>query len=189
MKIILASASPRRRQLLSENGIEFEVIPSKKQEPVLAGLSPNEYTENLAQFKAQDVFNTFGGVVLGADTIVVHEGRILGKPKDREDAIKTLRSLSGKRHEVITGFCVIYGTNPTKYVVKSVKSGVWFNALSDEIITSYVDSGLPMDKAGRYGVQDGYPLVERVEGSLTNVIGLPVDEVIADIKEIENEGY
>lgn len=187
MQIILASASPRRKQLLSEAGVQFVVHPSLKEECADISLSPKEYAMSLARFKAEDVYSQTGGVVLGADTIVVHDGKVLGKPHSVEDARATLRSLSGNRHEVITGFCVIYGTSCKKTICECVVSGVVFNNLEACVIDDYVASGLPMDKAGSYGVQDGYPLVKEVEGSLTNVIGLPVEQVLKVLKEIEDE--
>ncbi|MBR2969256.1 MAG: septum formation protein Maf [Clostridia bacterium] len=186
MRIILASASPRRSQLLSEAGVDFEVIPSEAEERADKALPPQAYTESLARFKAEDVYAKTGGVVLGADTVVVLDGKVLGKPTSEGDARATLRALSGRRHEVITGFCVIYGTSCKKIITDHVVSGVVFNELSDSVIEEYVASGLPMDKAGSYGVQDGYPLVKEVQGSLTNVIGLPVDQVLKVLKEIEN---
>ena len=187
MKVILASASPRRSQLLTEAGVEFDVIPSDVDEVVDKTLSPRSLAESLARQKAECIYKKTGGVVLGADTIVVLGDEVLGKPRDEADAIATLARLSGMRHEVITGFCVIYGGKRAKIINRSVVTGVVFNNLSASLIESYVASGKPMDKAGSYGVQDGYPLVKEVQGSLTNVIGLPVDEVLSALKEIENE--
>ena len=189
MKIILASASPRRKALLTVAGVEFEIIPSLREETADKALPPAAYATALATFKAEDVASMHGGVVLGADTIVVFDGKVLGKPKDRADAVKTLRMLSGNKHQVITGYCVFYGANCQKNKRGCVVSDVYFNDLSDEFIEEYVNTGSCMDKAGSYGVQDGYDIVKRVEGSLSNVIGLPVNEVLAILKEIENEEY
>lgn len=189
MDIILASASPRRRELLSQAGVQFEVIPSLKDEVANGALSPQEYASDLATFKAKDVAKSHSGVVLGADTIVVYGGEILGKPKNREDAVNTLKKLSGNKHQVITGYCLIYGNNHEKCKVGHVVTDVYFNVLTPEAIEDYVNTGLSMDKAGSYGVQDGYNIVNRVEGSLSNVIGLPVEEVLQALKEIENEEY
>ncbi len=187
MKVILASASPRRRQLLAEHGVVFEVIPSEKEECADKNLPPREYCEKLAEFKAQDVFSSHGGVVLGADTIVVLDGAVLGKPKTKEEARRTLMSLSGREHQVITGYCLIYGSNLTDRIIKSAVTTVRFNALSQNLIDEYVNTGKPMDKAGSYGIQDGFPLVDSVDGSISNVIGLPIEEIIPILKEIENE--
>ena len=189
MKVVLASASPRRRELIKQTGVDFEVYPSGAEEYVAEALQPREYAETMAKLKAEAVAKEKTGVILGADTIVVLDGEILGKPTSSENAAETLRRLSGKKHSVITGYCVIYGTYGEKRKVGSAVSNVFFNELSDELISEYISTGLCMDKAGSYGIQDGFPLVARVEGSLSNVIGLPVEELTAIFKEVENEQY
>ncbi|MBP5308450.1 MAG: septum formation protein Maf [Clostridia bacterium] len=188
MEIILASASPRRRELIGRTGVNFTVVPSSFDECVEERLSPEEYVRVLAEKKAEDVFSKRGGVVLGADTVVILDGEIIGKPSSRDDAIKTLSRLSGRRHEVITGYCVIYG-DAGKKKTGFVTSSVYFNELPHSLIEEYVATGSCMDKAGSYGVQDGFPLVKKVEGSLSNVIGLPVEKLTEVFKEIENEQY
>jgi len=189
MKIILASASPRRREILSQASVEFTVIPSVKDEVADTGLAPGEYARTLAEFKAKDVASLNRGIVLGADTIVVLNGRVLGKPKDEADARRTLLDLSGRVHDVITGYAVIYGTNCKKMRSGYVTTKVFFNKLSDELIDEYIATGSCYDKAGSYGIQDGFPLVDHIEGSLTNVIGLPIEEILNVLKEIENEEH
>jgi septum formation protein len=181
MELILASNSPRRKQILTENGFNFTVIPSSVNEPENIDKSPDKYAEFLAELKATDVFNKNSGVVLGADTIVYLDGLILGKPKDKEDAIKTLKLLSNKTHVVCTGYAII---SENKKVISSEKTYVTFNELSNELILDYVNSGLCMDKAGSYGIQDGYPLVKEIKGDYQNVVGLPINKIKGILKEL-----
>ena len=171
--LILASASPRRRELLSEI-TEFTVEPSMFEERA-GWLSARETALAFAEGKAREVFSRFPDhVVLGADTVVCLSGEILGKPKDKADARAMLERLSGNTHSVFTGVCLV-GKGFFKCV--AVETKVTFETLSEELIAHYVESGLPLDKAGAYGIQDGYPLVKQYEGSYTNVVGLPVEEV------------
>lgn len=171
MQYVLASASPRRRELLSQILSRFDVIPATADEKVNISLFPEQMACALAESKCDEVFlKNPAKTVIGCDTIVVFEGEILGKPKDRDEAAKTLKMLSGKTHFVITGVCV---QNRFKKVVDFDKTEVKFNILGDEFIRQYVDSGSPLDKAGSYGIQDG-GLVKEYFGSYTNVVGLPV---------------
>ena len=175
-RLILASNSPRRRELLREAGFSFTVEPSRFEERA-GGLSARETAEAFARGKAEEVFSRFpSAVVLGADTVVSLEGEIFGKPKDEKDAFRMLRLLSGKEHEVFTG---VFVCSPEKRLSCVVETRVKFLPLDEETVTRYAKSGLPLDKAGAYGIQDGYPLVERIEGSYSNVVGLPVEEVRA----------
>lgn len=181
MKIVLASNSPRRRELLKKAGFDFEVIPSDYQEPEYSDLPPCKYSEELAFNKAKSVFDKVGGTVVGADTIVVLNGKVLGKPKDELDAQSMLRELSGQVHEVITGWAVINK--------KTIKRGyeitkVSFNKLNEETILNYVKSGFPLDKAGAYGIQDGYGLVKEIQGDYDNVVGLPTQTITKVLKEL-----
>lgn len=175
-KIILASSSPRRREMLEKIGLEFEIITSDYEE----FLENNDFTyekiESLAFNKAKSVADivtsSHDSLILGADTVVVLEDKILGKPQDEADAINMLKQLSGKKHFVVTSVCVI---NPTTSVSKilSTTSYVEFKALTDELIRHYVENYKPTDKAGSYGIQelpDGF--VECVEGSFENIMGL-----------------
>ena len=171
MRYILASASPRRRELLSQILADFEVIPAQGEEKVNISLFPEQMACALAESKCDEVFQKHpNATVIGCDTIVVFGNEILGKPKDREDAAKTLKMLSGKTHFVITAVCV---RNKYKKVLEFDKTEVKFNVLSDDFIKIYVDSGSPLDKAGSYGIQDG-GLVKEYFGNYTNVVGLPV---------------
>lgn len=173
MKLILASASPRRRELLAKIA-EFHVEPSRFEEKA-AGLSAEQTAAYFAEGKAKEVLSRFpDSLVLGADTVVSLNGTVLGKPESREHAAEMLRSLGGRTHEVITGVCL---TGRGFCKTQTVKTKVEFYPLGEELVARYVESGLPMDKAGAYGIQDGYPLVKAYFGSYTNVVGLPVDEV------------
>ncbi|MGN1104873.1 MAG: Maf family protein [Candidatus Coproplasma sp.] len=182
--VILASASPRRRELLTQVFPKFEIIPAKGKESADKGLPPEEYVCALAEQKCSEVFSSHPDcLVIGCDTIVVFDGKVLGKPKDEADAVKTLKALSGKTHQVLTGVCI---RTRQKKLVKADVTEVTFNQLSDEFIKSYVESGSPMDKAGSYGIQDG-GVVGSYFGSYTNVVGLPVELVKAMVKEaLEN---
>ena len=186
MELILASNSPRRKQLLTEAGFDFEVIVSDYEEKG-AGITPKAMVELYAKNKAQSVFDMLdenqkqNSVVLGADTVVVFNKKILGKPQSSHDAYDMLWALSGKTHTVLTGVCII---TPTKTIVKTVKSRVTFNHLNDNIINDYIKTGSPMDKAGAYGIQDDAPLVKRYRGSLNNIIGLPVEKITPILKKV-----
>jgi septum formation protein len=182
MRYILASASPRRRELLSQILKEFEVIPAVGEEKVNLSLFPENIACALAEQKCDEVFAANqSSVVIGCDTVVVFEGEVLGKPKNREDAYCTLSRLSGKSHYVITGVCI---RNARNKLVRFDKTEVRFNVLSDDFIKIYVDGGSPLDKAGSYGIQDE-GVVKEYFGSYTNVVGLPVTLVKNMLKEIE----
>lgn len=171
MKYILASASPRRRQLLSQILPSFDVVPAEREEKVNISLFPEQMVCALAENKCDEVFEKFPqATVIGCDTVVVFGTEVLGKPKNRDDAAATLKKLSGKTHYVITAVCV---RNKYKKITEFEKTEVKFNILSDEFIKIYVDSGSPLDKAGSYGIQDG-GLVKEYFGNYTNVVGLPL---------------
>ena len=168
---ILASSSPRRRELLKQILPSFEVIPAVGGEQVNLSLFPERIACDLAERKCDEVFMSHPlDTVIGCDTIVVFEGEILGKPHDAADAEKTLKKLSGKTHYVITGVCVRRGQNK---LVDYDRTEVKFNILSDQFIKDYVAGGSPLDKAGSYGIQDE-GVVKEYFGSYTNVVGLPV---------------
>ena len=178
MDWILASASPRRKELLAELIDTFEVIPAKGEEVVEGNPTPEELVKMLATQKATEIANKaecVGKAVLGSDTVVALDGKILGKPKDEADAVAMLQALSGRSHEVYTGVCMIYPTaTDRKTMVEAACTRVYFLPLTDEEIKAYVATGSPMDKAGAYGIQDG-GLVEKIEGSFSNVVGLPLE--------------
>jgi len=181
--LILASTSPRRRELLSRIGVSFTVVPSNTPEEVRAGETPQEYALRVAGEKALDVARKHPGAwVLGADTIVAIDGEVLGKPRDDADGQRMLRRLSGRTHQVMTAFVLVDGGGQVR-TQQIVISQVTFKPLSDLQIRQYLATGEPFDKAGAYAVQGrGASLVERVEGSYTNVVGLPIDEVLAALR-------
>lgn len=179
--VILASASPRRKELLTQIFPHFEIIPALGQERADKTLPPKDFVAVLAAQKCDEVFSSHPDcLVIGCDTIVVFNGKILGKPKDAQDAEKTLKALSGKTHQVMTGVCI---RTPQKKLVKVDVTEVTFNDLSQEFIKSYVDSGSPLDKAGSYGIQDK-GVVKSYTGSYTNVVGLPVELIKTMVKEV-----
>jgi septum formation protein len=182
--IILASGSPRRRELLSQLGVPFSVVVSDVPEDLDASLSPVEQAVALAERKARAVAATVErGLILGADTIVVLDGDILGKPVNDADARRMLRRLSGRPHEVITGVALVDAASGGSRSA-AVTSTVHVRSLADEEIAAYVASGEPRDKAGAYAIQGlGATLIDRHDGSYTNVVGLPLDEVVALLRE------
>ncbi len=176
--IVLASGSPRRRELLEALGIKIKVVPSGIEEE-FSEVDPRAHVMLNSYRKASSVFEREGGVVLGADTVVFLDGLVLGKPRDPEEAKEHLRLLSGRIHKVYTGFCIMDGREALRSYQKVVESFVKIKALSEDEISWYVGTGEPLDKAGSYAVQGiGAYMVERIEGSYTNVMGLPMKEVV-----------
>lgn len=175
-KIILASASPRRQELLRMIGVEFDVIPSNSDEYV-EQTEPCEKVAAIAEKKAAAVAaDNPGKAVLGADTVVVIDGEILGKPKNAENARKMLRKLSGKCHSVYTGVCLIKPDGA--HILKSVHTEVYFKNLTDEETEAYIQTGEPFDKAGGYAVQGiGAVFIDKIRGDFFNVVGLPISTV------------
>ncbi|PIE23984.1 MAG: septum formation protein Maf [Neptuniibacter caesariensis] len=176
MELILASASPRRRELLSQIGVAHRVYPVDICEDVIAGETAAQYVERLALEKAEKCAELTGAgcAILGSDTTVVAHGRILGKPADKEDAVQTLLSLSGKVHEVITGVALVTAEQSLTSVVKTE---VRFRALSRAECERYWETGEPRDKAGSYGIQGlGAIFVDEIKGSYSSVVGLPLTE-------------
>ena len=173
--IILASGSPRRKQLLEQIDLEFEVVPSQIYEDFSLNLSPTDFVEHYAQEKAKDVANSYPDKwVIGADTIVVFESHILGKPKNEKDSFQMLKRLSGNTHQVITGVSI---QNIKQDISDSFheRTNVTFNTLSDNIINYYIKTYKPFDKAGSYGIQDWFSVcVNRIDGCFYNVMGFPL---------------
>ena len=179
--IILASSSPRRRELLSLIGLQFEVLPSDVDETLLPDEIPWAYAERLARAKAQKSAMT-GTVSIGSDTIVVVDGDVLGKPKDEEEAFAMLRRLSGRSHKVMTAVAVAFDGEITSDVVEV---GVTFRTLRDDEIVDYIRTGEPMDKAGAYGIQGyGATIVDGVDGDYFAVMGLPVNRMIRLLESV-----
>ena len=191
MKWILASASPRRKELLAELIEEFEIIPSLADENLAGDFTPEMLVKALAELKAKEVASrpeNKGKMVVGSDTVVAFDGKVLGKPKDEADAFRMLKMLSGKAHAVYTGVCFVRQDEDGYFVdTRAEKTVVYFNDLTDEWIKEYIQGGSPMDKAGAYGIQDG-GLVERIEGSYTNVVGFPIELVKEMMKDIQGGG-
>ena len=194
--IILGSASPRRRELLAQIGAEFEVRVSNKEEVYHSNV-PEEIVKELALMKAENVAeelaeeNPAGAVkstvVIGADTIVVLDGKILGKPADEADAVRMLSSLQGRRHDVYTGVAVLdYDENGEKRVYNyPVGTAVYVNEMTEEEIRAYVETKDPLDKAGAYGIQGRFAAyIDRIEGDYYNVVGLPVSRVYRTLREL-----
>lgn len=179
-EFILASASPRRKQLLEDEGYKFKVVPSTLPEVEDRGLKPEVYVEHLALNKARDVFAKEKTLCLAADTVVVLDGKILEKPVDKPENTLFLKKLSNRSHYVYTGYAVV---SFDKTVSGFVKTEVVFNNLSDDLINDYVEKGLGLDKAGGYGIQNGYPFVKEYIGSFTNVVGLPMEKINEVLKE------
>lgn len=185
--IILASASPRRRELLDTVGIPFSVCPSQGEEQI-RGASPKDVVEELSEQKAREVFVKTSGevLVIGADTVVAAEGNILGKPKNRKEAIQMLKKLQGASHEVYTGVTMLSrDENGEQQKTFHVMTAVEFYPMSEEEIESYVDTGEPMDKAGAYGIQGKAGIfVKEIRGDYNNVVGLPVARLYQELKQI-----
>ncbi len=180
-KIILASASPRRRELMGFITSEFEVITADVDETIEEGTSPSDAVMQLSFKKAKAVSEKFiGRTVIGADTVVVCDGKILGKPENSTHAKQMLHMLSGRTHQVLTGVTI---TNNEKSDTFFVKSDVKFFELTDEEILSYVSSGEPDDKAGAYAIQGkGSLFVEKINGDYFNIVGFPVSEINRRLK-------
>ena len=182
-KIILASASPRRKELLETAGAKFEIIVADVDETVPEGTKPEDAAIMTAEKKAVAVAeNHKDSIVIGADTIVVADGKILGKPADKADACRMLSMLSGVEHKVITGVCLARGDEKITFAqISKVK----FYDLTAEEINAYVETGEPMDKAGAYGIQGkGCVLVEKIEGDYFNIVGLPVARLIKELSKL-----
>ncbi|HEY6873112.1 MAG TPA: Maf family nucleotide pyrophosphatase [Geobacteraceae bacterium] len=184
-RIILASASPRRVELLASAGVEFEVVAGDAPEELLPGELPEDHVLRLAREKALNVAGKAEGrFFIGADTVVVCDGEIMGKPRDAADAARMLRKLSGVAHAVITGFAV-YDRERGDAVAEAVTTKVCFKQLREEEIDAYIATGCPFDKAGAYAIQGGAAhMVQRIDGSYTNVVGLPLCEVVEALRRI-----
>ncbi|MDQ7031188.1 MAG: Maf family protein [Desulfonauticus sp.] len=182
--LVLASKSPRRQDLLAKLGLHFYVQPSQIKEKISQDLTPEKLVQTLAEQKARKVSSSFpNAAILGADTIVVLKGSILGKPKDKKQAFDYLKKLQGQRHLVFTGVCVLL-----KKQIKTiaVKTEVHIAQFSDDVLKKYIQTTEPLDKAGAYAIQGiGSFLIEKIKGSYTNVIGLPLTETTRLLLEMD----
>ena len=184
MKIILASKSPRRQEILETMGVQFEIDVADVDESVDESFSPIEAVCEISKRKAGKVAERHGKdeIIISADTVVVIDGKIIGKPRDTEDAFNILKNLSGRTHEVYTGFTVC-GNGKTKTDFEVTK--VHFKKLYDDDIRRYIATGEPMDKAGAYGIQQkGNLFVEYIHGDYYNVVGFPISKICVTIKEL-----
>lgn len=184
--IILASGSPRRKELLELIGAEFKIITSNKEE-IITSTNPEEVVKELSKMKAEDVAAGVEGpaIILGADTVVAHKGRILGKPKDREDAVNMITSFAGDDHYVYTGVCMIRkeadGSVKTVSFAEGTKVTVY--PMTAQEIETYVDSGEPMDKAGAYAIQGLFaPYIKAISGDYYNIVGFPIAGIYQRLK-------
>ncbi|WP_020675221.1 Maf family protein [Geopsychrobacter electrodiphilus] len=185
--IILASASPRRNELLRQVGFSFEIIPSLAEEREMPGETPEEHVIRLSLEKAREVStrdDIDGRWIIGSDTIVLLDAEILGKPRDEEDAARMLRALSGRTHQVLSGYAILdrcTGENRAG----AVTTRVTFRSLTAAEISGYIDTKEPVDKAGAYAIQGlGAFMVSRIEGSYSNVVGLPLCEVVQGLEAL-----
>lgn len=185
--IILASASPRRRQLLAKAGYKFKVVPSNIDEAAFSaeGISTQEYAERLALAKAKDVAGRFpNSLVIGADTVVDFKGQIIGKPADAKDAEAITRKLFSAPHKVITGVAIVRLSDGTE-IVESDVTTVYPKKMTEQQIEEHIKGGSWQDKAGAYAIQEtGEKFVEKIEGSLTNVMGFPMELVQRLLKKV-----
>ena len=183
-KLILASASPRRKEILAEGGLSFSVRPQDIDESVYDGIEPRLMVQLLAASKAAKAVQGENEVILGADTVVVCDGKVLGKPKDAAEAEEMLSMLSGRTHSVYTGIAVLRGDDGTMRT-HAEETLVTFRTLTKEEIRAYIETGEPMDKAGAYGIQGkGGALVSETEGDFQNVVGLPLGAVLRLMAEM-----
>lgn len=173
--LILATTSPRRKEILTRLGFSFKAVDPKIVE-VNSGLKPYLFPLDMSKQKAYAVFKDYpNDSVLACDTIVILNEQIIGKPADIEDAKRILRLLSGKKHIVLSGYTFI---NKEKEINRTVRTKVYFRKLSEKEIEDYVQTGSPLDKAGAYGIQDGYDFVEKIVGSFENVMGFPSEDIL-----------
>lgn len=183
-EIILASTSPRRKELMEITGLPFVVVPSPYEEDMSLKMSPKELVKHLAKGKAKAVADNYQQeIIVAADTIVVLGNKVMGKPGTEAKARQMLKQLSGKAHKVITGYCIIDSASG-KIVTKAVETKVYFKKLSSSEITNYIRSGEPLDRAGAYAIQGLAALfVKKIEGDFLNVVGLPIQDLAQDLKK------
>lgn len=182
-RIILASASPRRKRLLEKAGIKFKVVESKLDERFYSKLKPHDLAKKLSLEKAKAVYRKYKqSIIIAADTLVVCSGKILGKPKDKADAKKMLEFLNEKVHSIITGFTIIDGS---KVITKSEETKVYMRKISENEINSYLETKEPFDKAGAYAIQgEARKFIEKTEGDFDNAVGLPVQSLVRELKKL-----
>ncbi len=192
VRVILASESPRRKEIMEKMGIQFESMVADINEEVL-NTKPRQMVQELAALKAKKVADIFEDdydnkiVIIGADTMVFHKGRLMGKPVDEEDAFKMIKMISNDVHQVYTGVCIIIleDGKETKRISFASSTGVWVNPLSPKQIKDYLATGEPMDKAGAYGIQGRFGIfIKKIQGDYYNVVGLPIAEIYEKLLEV-----
>lgn len=186
MKLILASASPRRKELLEKTGMKFDIIPAKGEE-VITKMLPWEVVKELSFQKAKEIadLQTEECIVIGSDTIVAKGEEIMGKPKDEKDAFRMLSEIAGDVHQVYTGVTLIRTGEKEKIITFAEKTEVYIYPMSDEEIDAYIATKDPMDKAGAYGIQGDFAIhVKGLEGDYYNVVGLPIGKVYQELKQL-----
>ncbi len=183
-EIILASASPRRKEILAATGLKFTVCKSNYAEDLTISMEPRSLARLLSRKKAEDVVSKYtDAIVIAADTFIVYKDNLLGKPSGPDDARRMLKTLSGKTHSVITGFTVI-DSKTNKKVSRSIETKVYFKKLTKDEINAYVRSGESLDKAGAYAIQGlGAVFIDRIEGDFFNVVGLPICALAESLKK------
>lgn len=183
-KIILASTSPRRKALLKQLGITFEVIASNFKEAIDAAIPPADLVKKQSLEKAKNVAqHEKNAIIIAADTLVVYRNHILGKPKDNHDAKRILNLLNGHVHRIITGFTVL-DTDTGKFITRSIETKVFFRKATNKEIDDYVKTKEPLDKAGAYGIQEkGSIFIKKIEGDYYNVVGLPINAVVEELRK------
>lgn len=186
-QIVLASASPRRSELLASVGIKFQIIPSHIDETQQTDEKPEAFVQRLSQEKAAEVAQrstVSGRWFIGSDTIVLCDGEVLGKPDSREHSATMLRMLSGRSHQVISGYAIL-DRNNNRWIQRSITTEVTFRSLTDHEIDGYIASGEPADKAGSYAIQGlGAFMVTTIKGSYSSVVGLPLAQIIDDLQQL-----
>ena len=193
-KIILASASPRRRELLEQLSVEFEIIPSQVEEK-MKSMEPSRMVMELSEIKAEDIYNRLSqeekelSTVIGADTVVAFEDQVVGKPQSSSEAIEMLSRLQNNTHQVYTGVTLIFRKGPGKVPSKISffeKTDVTMYPISSDEIAAYVNTGEPMDKAGAYGIQGrGAAFIKEIHGDYNNVVGLPIGRLYQEMKRYQ----
>jgi len=184
--IIIASSSPRRKEILEKTGLPFIIDPSNSDEDMTQNLEPKDLAKALSLAKAKDVAKRHkNAIVIGADSIITLNGKVLGKPHTEERAIEMLTELSGSIHSAITGYTII-DTDSGKIVSDAVETKIYFRKLTQDEIKNYVATGKPLDKAGAYAIQGkGALFVEKIEGDYYNIMGLPLSAVVEKLKEFK----
>ena len=186
-RIILASGSPRRKELFEQIGVKFEIKTSEKEE-IITSSNPKDVVKELSFMKAQDVAEGIEGpaIVIGADTVVAYDGKILGKPKDNEDAVRMISSFAGDEHFVYTGVCILIkeADGSVREISFAEGTKVFVYGMTEQEILNYVESGEPMDKAGAYAIQGRFaPYIKEIEGDYYNIVGFPIAGIYQRLKE------